>query len=516
MRTVYLLILLVLIDTSVSAKTVTVLTHPLPVFSEVKPDGSMTGYSVDYASELLSAAGYTPNFRPLPFSRVMSELTSDTQVMATGIVRTPEREDRFFWIAPLTANVIGFYSTQQNKIEDIDNLKKPMSVAVLRDDYRSELLRGKANIKRVEVDSWQNALDLVLAKRVDSLFFSELGIALLCKKMADQCEQLHRIYTHSLQFSYMAMPKTEQNREIATALSITAQKFVKSQAFSTLSQAWVDKLQALSQSVSVVEGVVSLGKYDRSSNPSSKLWVITNLEPFFNFRDERGRLTGYTVELVRSILLEAGLQTEILSAPWQRLIIESKMKPDVLVFNLAKTPEREEKYHWITPLTENAYSVFTLKTRKTYNNLGELPKASRVAVLAGDFRASIIEEHGLIPVATETWKEAVETFLREDAEFLFFSEPGLTHYCVGREVQCSEVKKAFVYTTSTTYLALSKQGTSKNLVARLTDAAERFKKTEKYEELVAYWLSQAATQTPVNMHEHAGVMKLWEEKSTLP
>lgn len=517
MRTVCLLILLVLIDTSVSAKTITVLTNPLPVFSEVQTDGSMIGYSVNYVSKLLNTAGYTPNFKPLPFSQVMGELETGASVIATGIVRTPEREDSFFWITPLTANVIGLYSNKAIKIEDIDKLRKPLSVAVLRDDYRSEMLRGKANIQIVEVDSWQEGLDLVLATRVDSLFFSELGVALLCRKVVEQCAQLQHIYTHSLQFSYIAMPKTEQNRELAASLSFTAQKFVKSQDFSTLSRSWIDELKALSPSVKVVEGVVSLGKYDRSSNPSSKLWVITNLEPLFNYRDERGALTGYTVELVRNILLEAGLQTEILSAPWQRLIIESEIKPDVLVFNLARTPEREEKYHWLTPLTENAYSVFMHNDKAhSMNDLADLPKGSLVAVLEEDFRESIIEQYGLTPVTTQSWGQAVDMFLLGKADFLFFSDAGLMHFCQGREAQCAQVKKVLTYMTSTTYLALSKQGTSESLVARLSEAAARFKKTNQYNELVEHWLSQFAAQTPIKMHENAGVMKLWEKKSALP
>ena len=86
-------------------------------------------------------------------------------------------------------------------------------------------------------------------------------------------------------------------------------------------------------------------------------WVLTALEPPFSLRNERGQLEGYLIELVQGILAEADIQQEILAGPWERLIQEAQDKPNVLVFPLARTPEREKEFHWVLPLTSNVYGV---------------------------------------------------------------------------------------------------------------------------------------------------------------
>jgi hypothetical protein len=52
----------------------------------------------------------------LPFARLIKQIHKDELVVATGIGRTPEREDDFFWIAPMTANVIGVFSIVYDSI----------------------------------------------------------------------------------------------------------------------------------------------------------------------------------------------------------------------------------------------------------------------------------------------------------------------------------------------------------------------------------------------------------------
>ena len=512
-RQVILFVVLVSASKSIFADTLTVLSNPLPVFSEVQPDGRMVGYSVEYATELLRFAGYQANVKPLPFARLIQEMKNGSDAIATGIVRTAERENDFFWIAPLTANVIGLYSNQLPSTDSLDKLGNT-SVAVLRGDYRADLLSNHPNMVLVEVDSWRDAIHLLLAKQVDSLFFSELGIALTCKNANLDCSSLKRIHTYDLQFSYIAMQKSERNREVATKLSRAVEGFMKAKGYAHISSQWVEKLQMFSDSVEVIEGVVSLGSFDASDTKQQSLWVITNLEPLFNYRDERGNLTGYAVELVRNILFEAGLQSEILSAPWQRLIVESELKPDVLVFNLVRTAEREEKYHWLTPITQNAYSVFTYANNSLdLRKWQDMPKKSRISVLSGDFRQDLIKQQGSYPIASTSWKSALDALLTRQADYLFFSDAGLKHFCKDRIEECNKkIKKAFVYDVTTTYLAISKRGTSSERVTRLRHAANTFKQTPNYKQLVKSWLQQYAQQTPIEMHEQDGVLRLWEKQ----
>ena len=504
--------------------SVELLTSPLPIFSEQQKSGQMSGYSVEYARGVFELAGYQSTVTPLPFARLIRHMKDSELTVATGIGRTPERENDYYWIAPMTVNVIGVFSivdelntgpaksTENLKLANLRQLDKDKSVAVLRGDYRVELLRTQQVKNIVEFNSWEQAIGAVLKGRVSSIFFSELGLSITCKLAGFDCDLLEKTYTYDIQFSYMAMQKTEENREHAIKLANAAEQFIRTTAFNQLVANWLPKLQELEADVSVKEGVITLGKLDDSQSFANQIWVLTHLEPPFSQYDERGNLSGYAVELVQGILTEAGLRQQILAAPWQRILVESELKSDVLVFSLARTPAREENFYWISPITQNAYSVFGRKSdplNTHINTIEQLPANSLIAVVAGDFREQVIIDAGHTAVATETWQIAVKKFLAGDADYLFFSDGGIDMMCLSINESCDDVTRVFQYQLATTYLAVSKRGTSAQLVARLKAAATSFKRSTQYKSMVEHWLPQFKLHNMPNIHEQDGMIKLW-------
>ena len=239
------------------------LTSPSPVFSEIQNDGRVSGYSVEYARCVFHMAGYNPTVTPLPFARLLKQLNENELVVTTGLVRTPEREDDFYWIAPMSANVIAIFSLQDEPLNPdakntdylndvkLGRLDKLKSVAVLRGDYRADILRQHGVKNIVEFNSWEQALKAVLKGRVSSVFVSELGVSVTCKSAGFDCKSLKKIYTHDIRFSYLAMLKTDKNREHALKLANAAEQFIKTRIFSQLVDQWLPKLQLLEANTNV-------------------------------------------------------------------------------------------------------------------------------------------------------------------------------------------------------------------------------------------------------------------------
>jgi ABC-type amino acid transport substrate-binding protein len=497
------------------------LTSPTPIFSEQDDDGRMSGYSIEYAQGVLLVAGYKPSITPLPFARLIKQMNEGGTMVATGIGRTPERENDYFWIAPMTANVIGIFSLQdaplnidsQNNTK-LEGLDKSKSVAVLRGDYRADILRKHGVKNIVEFNSWEQAIGAVLRGRVSSVFISELGVAVTCKSAGFDCALLTKTYTYDVQFSYMAMLKTDQNREYAIKLANAAEHFITTRTFSQLIERWLPKLKLVEPNIGVTEGVLTLGKLDSSQSAANQIWVLTHLESPFSQYDERGKPSGYAVDLVQGILTEAGLRQQILAAPWQRILVESKMKSDVLVFALARTQAREEDFHWLSPITQNAYAVFGKLSQQSNPNITsieQLPPKSLISVLEGDFREQVIIEAGHIAVASPTWQVALQKFLMGEADYLFFSDGGVDIICLDIEEPCIDMTRLFQFQLTTTYLAVSKHGTSEQLVEKLKYAAVNFKQTKQYEAMVEHWLSEFKNNNMPKMHEQDGIIKLWDK-----
>ena len=499
-----------------SLPPIELLTNPSPIFSELQDDGRMSGYSVEYARSLFNLAGYQPTVSPLPFSRLIEQMNKSKLAVATGIVRTPEREDDFFWIAPMTANVIGIFSVvdDSQKNPKIDGLDKLKSIGVLSGDYRADILRNHKVKDIVEFNSWKQAVDAVLKGRISSIFFSELGISTTCKLAEFNCVSLKKIYTHDIQFSYMAMLKTDTNREHAIKLANASERFKRTNTFDQLVEQWLPKLQQLEADVTMTEGIITFGEINNNQLFANNIWVLTHLEPPFSQYDEHGKPSGYAVELVQGILTEAGMQQQILVAPWQRILVESKMKSDVLVFALARTQDREDSFHWISPITQNAYSIFGRKSshqNTSIDNIAQLPPQSVITVLAGDFREQIIIDAGHIAVATPTWQVAVQKVLTGEADYLFLSDGGVNIICQTIEESCSDLTRVFQFQLATSYLAVSKQGTSQKLIEKLKSSAVIFKQTIQYQSMVKRWLMEFKQRNMSNMHEHDGIIKLWAQ-----
>lgn len=79
--------------------------------------------------------------------------------------------------------------------------------------------------------------------------------------------------------------------------------------------------------------------------------------------NEGTRIEGYASDLVRTLLAEAGHTADIRVVPWPRLMISLETEPNVLAFNMTRTPDREERFHWIGEIRPVTFQLWGLGER---------------------------------------------------------------------------------------------------------------------------------------------------------
>lgn len=85
-----------------------------------------------------------------------------------------------------------------------------------------------------------------------------------------------------------------------------------------------------------------------SSQPLAKeVKAVTEHLRNFQFINDAGRLDGFTIELVKALAREAGYQLEIELMPWARAYKRARSEQNLLIFSIAKTPEREPMFNWV-------------------------------------------------------------------------------------------------------------------------------------------------------------------------
>ncbi|GAB5379423.1 MAG: ABC transporter substrate-binding protein [Aliiglaciecola sp.] len=241
-------------------------------------------------------------------------------------------------------------------------------------------------------------------------------------------------------------------------------------------------------------------------------WVLTNPEAPFVVQDDKRQLRGMLVDVVNGVLSEANIKQQILAAPWERVEREARVKSNVLVFALARTPERENYYHWITPLTANVFAVYGHSaTKDHYQHLDELKNISSIAVLNNDVRHKILLNAKMTNIRPyESWQEAVDSVVNGQSEAIFLSDAGMQFFCEKSTNNCKELKRVFMYERMFSYLVLSKAETDEQLADRLKSAALRFKHSEEFTQLTRHWLKQYE-ELPIPMHMEDGVLNLWQQ-----
>ncbi|MBT9372492.1 transporter substrate-binding domain-containing protein [Rhizobium sp. CSW-27] len=85
---------------------------------------------------------------------------------------------------------------------------------------------------------------------------------------------------------------------------------------------------------------------------ATNLVFTTESYPPYSYRSLHGEVLGMSVEQVREIIRSSGadIRYTIEVLPWARALALAETQSDHCVFLTARTPEREARFHWVTPL----------------------------------------------------------------------------------------------------------------------------------------------------------------------
>lgn len=241
-------------------ESILLLTNPAPFFSTSDKTGQPGGYSVELGKGILREAGYEPVTIALPWARLMRWSAKHKGHLISDLARTSAREHLYHWITPVTRNPIAIYASRSDiaPLESLTDLAKLGSIAVLRDDYRVNILHRAKVSNVIAFNTWPQAVGSLIKGRVDSLFLSDLGLILTCFEHNLDCSQIHKVYDYQLSDIYLAMPKTSTSAQTASKLINAAQKYKASSAFQQMAKEHLSENATTSHAMSLKEGVITI------------------------------------------------------------------------------------------------------------------------------------------------------------------------------------------------------------------------------------------------------------------
>ena len=100
--------------------------------------------------------------------------------------------------------------------------------------------------------------------------------------------------------------------------------------------------------------------------------------------------SSYASELVHALVEKTGLPYTIEVVPWARAVQAIDSEPNVIVYSMTRTPEREPLYHWIGEIRPMNIHLFGLREREA-----ELPTTLQRArdYRIGNLRNDVVDEY---------------------------------------------------------------------------------------------------------------------------
>lgn len=216
----------------------------------------------------------------------------------------------------------------------------------------------------------------------------------------------------------------------------------------------------------------------------------------------QGQLQGEAPPLIDLLLQEAGIHYSQQVYPWARAYMMASSLPNVLIYSIARTPEREAQFHWVGKLLTVQYAMYALQTRqdiraRTVEDLHNY----RLGVTANDVRANWLREQGIREVSpdnrtgmdvTHNGLSNMRKLLQGRVDMVPTSAVGLRSFCLTENIDCSRFRRVMVLPFSVDlYVAASLQ-TPRPVVQALRGAYDRINRNGSYQRLMAPYIDGAS------------------------
>ena len=221
------------------------------------------------------------------------------------------------------------------------------------------------------------------------------------------------------------------------------------------------------------------------SASAQSLNILCENDPPAQFRDADGNLTGYTIELVSEIQKRVGNQDEIKMLPWSRGYDMIQKYPNVVLFQMSRTPEREELFNWVGPVHESVYGLYARADSEiTLASLEEAKTVRSIGVYRDDIRHQMLVRAGFTNLVVANENSAnIAQLMRGRVDLITLASTTYDREVSSAGFSRSDLKLVLPFHTSRNYLAMSKEMPPK-VVESWNAALEAMRKDGSIDKLI--------------------------------
>lgn len=210
---------------------------------------------------------------------------------------------------------------------------------------------------------------------------------------------------------------------------------------------------------------------------SENIRVVTETSSYAYLRG--GKVAGPATEIVEQSLRKAGLNDyQIRLYPWARSYDMALKEANVLIYVIARTPERENSFKWAGEFTKIRYHLYKLRERPqiVVRSLADARRYS-VGVMRDDVRHQYLKKAGFSKLVVSAQSlDNFQKLLNRQVDLLPLNDDDPAALCAEAHYDCARLEKVLTLDdmSSGLYMAYS-LATPDAIVERTRAAFEKIK-----------------------------------------
>lgn len=228
---------------------------------------------------------------------------------------------------------------------------------------------------------------------------------------------------------------------------------------------------------------------------SVQLVVGTAHEPPLNYTDAPNKhdasgadVKGFSPDVVREILARTGHQAEVRITSWERSYAALQTEPNAVLFTMARTPSRENQFHWVGPLVHSNAVLFVKRgSGISVKSLYEARKLPSIAVIKGDSKEEFLKGKDFHNLDySPDWATAFRKLLEGKVTALVMTDMDLPTTASDAGLNPADFEPVYELFVNRLYIGMSKR-TDQAVVRSWQEALDAMKRDSSFNRLAQQW-----------------------------
>jgi len=225
---------------------------------------------------------------------------------------------------------------------------------------------------------------------------------------------------------------------------------------------------------------------------TEELTILTEEMPPYNYTDENNVVTGFSTEIVRELVKRTKLDitnNQITSHPWARAYKMLEKGPNVLLFSMTRSEEREKRFKWVGPIASRTIWFWKLKSRTDINATSlETIKKYRVGAVREFSSTRYMQELGFTLDLTNSEEINFKKFIYGRFDLLTALELAAAYHMNKQDKSFEQLERVFKLDDRYDYYLALNINTSDEIVNTLQNELDAMKRDGSYENIKQLYL----------------------------